>query len=148
MSSAKDRESADILFALMGVASRGLKASAEARLAAYGVHAGQQFVLDQLWARDGQTTGKIAEAIGVEGPTVVRAVQRMEANGLVERRPHPDDKRLVMVCLTEKGRRIQQDVRQTMSDLGKAALRGVDEAARAGFLAVLSRIAANVSRET
>jgi DNA-binding MarR family transcriptional regulator len=38
-------------------------------------------------------------------PGLSRLVQRMEADGLVERRPHPDDGRASVVVLTRAGRR-------------------------------------------
>src|SRR5580698_559403 len=99
------QEAVPSLLHVMARVSRALKASAQAALERYGVHAGQSFILERLWERDGQTTREIADAIGVEGPTVVRAVQRMAAAGLVVRKEHPTDGRLVAIRLTPTGAR-------------------------------------------
>src|ERR1700754_394357 len=77
MSTRRPKE--ESLIAVMARVSRALKLSMQATLEPHGVHAGQNFILERLWERDGQTPGEIAVAIGVEGPTVVRALKRMAA---------------------------------------------------------------------
>ena len=66
-------------------ASRVARERTDRVLAGHGVRAGQQFVLEALWREDGLTPGELARRIGVETPTVVRGVGRMEAAGLVAR---------------------------------------------------------------
>jgi hypothetical protein len=60
--------------------ARGHGPSAHARplrrLAAHGVHAGQEYLLEALWQEDGLTIGELASRLGVEVPTVVRTAQR------------------------------------------------------------------------
>jgi DNA-binding MarR family transcriptional regulator len=54
--------------------------------------------------RDGPVTlGKLAEANGVDAPYATLIVDKLEAHGLVERRPHPDDRRRKLVTLTAAG---------------------------------------------
>jgi len=63
---------------------------------------GRGKVLFQL--RDGALTlGQIAEANGVDAPYATLIVDKLEAHGLVERRPHPDDRRRKLVTLTAAG---------------------------------------------
>ncbi len=47
--------------------------------------------------------GKIGQRLQVHAASVTNAVQRLEAGGLVERRPHPKDGRSVLVSLTSAG---------------------------------------------
>src|ERR1700759_4492574 len=61
----------------------------------HGGDEGQQFILRQRGAEDGQTPGEIARRLGLATPTVTRAATRMEAAGLLRREPHPSDGRLV-----------------------------------------------------
>jgi DNA-binding MarR family transcriptional regulator len=64
---------------------------------------GRGKVLFQL--RDGPVTlGQVAEANGVDAPYATLIVDKLEAHGLVERRPHPDDRRRKLVTLTAAGR--------------------------------------------
>ncbi|KAA0018507.1 MarR family winged helix-turn-helix transcriptional regulator [Antrihabitans cavernicola] len=63
---------------------------------------GRGKVLFQL--RDGPATlSELAEANGVDAPYATLIVDKLESHGLVERRPHPDDKRRKLVSLTAAG---------------------------------------------
>ena len=63
---------------------------------------GRAKILFQL--RGGPATlGQLAEANGVDAPYATVIVDKLEAHGLVERRPHPDDKRRKLVTLTTAG---------------------------------------------
>jgi MarR family transcriptional regulator for hemolysin len=48
---------------------------------------------------------RLAAIIGVEGPTLSHHLDRLEAEGLVVRRRAADDRRVVSVELTDRGRR-------------------------------------------
>jgi MarR family transcriptional regulator for hemolysin len=45
----------------------------------------------------------IAKRIGIEGPTLTRMLDTLEADGLVVRRPDPHDRRTKLIELTEEG---------------------------------------------
>lgn len=131
----------------MARVSRALKASAQVALERHGVHAGQSFILERLWERDGQTTGEIAATIGVEGPTVVRAIQRMAASGLVTSKKHPTDGRLVAIQLTAKGEGLRKCSRQrVLQEVEEQALADFSTAERTQLLRLLARADANIRR--
>lgn len=50
--------------------------------------------------------GKIGERLQVHPASVTNAVDKLELDGLVERRPHPDDGRATLATLTSQGRRL------------------------------------------
>jgi DNA-binding MarR family transcriptional regulator len=63
---------------------------------------GRGKVLFQL--RQGPLTlSRIAEVNGVDAPYATLIVNKLEDHGLVERRPHPDDRRRKLVTLTAAG---------------------------------------------
>jgi DNA-binding MarR family transcriptional regulator len=63
---------------------------------------GRGKILFQL--RDGPATlSQLAEANGVDAPYATLIVDKLETHGLVERRPHPDDRRRKLVTLTAAG---------------------------------------------
>jgi DNA-binding MarR family transcriptional regulator len=63
---------------------------------------GRGKVLFQL--RDGPLTlSQLAEANGLDAPYATLIVDKLEAHGLAERRPHPDDRRRKLVTLTPAG---------------------------------------------
>ena len=65
--------------------------------------AGRGKILFQL--RHGpMTLTELANANGVDAPYATLIVDKLEAHGLVERQPHPDDRRRKLVMLTTAGR--------------------------------------------
>lgn len=65
---------------------------------------GQLDALDLLARRD-RAMKELAGRLRVDPSTTTRAVQRLEADGLVERFASPDDGRVVLVRITDDGRR-------------------------------------------
>ncbi|MGG5817927.1 MarR family winged helix-turn-helix transcriptional regulator [Falsiroseomonas sp. HW251] len=56
-------------------------------------------------ARDGMTLGEISRRMMVSNGNVTGLAARLEAEGLVERRAQPGDRRVQLLRLTPKGRR-------------------------------------------
>ena len=52
-------------------------------------------------AGDGVSQAHLAELAGVEPPTLVRVIDQLEAQGLVERRVSPTDRRVNLLSLTD-----------------------------------------------
>lgn len=53
-----------------------------------------------------RTIGALAGIEGVTPPTMTRLVAGMAADGLVERLPDPDDRRIVRVAASDRGREV------------------------------------------
>jgi DNA-binding MarR family transcriptional regulator len=49
------------------------------------------------------TMGEVAAALGIDAPYATLVVDDLERQGLVERRPHPTDRRVRLVATTTKG---------------------------------------------
>jgi DNA-binding MarR family transcriptional regulator len=71
---------------------------------------GQMDALDLLSRRDNRPMKELAARLRVDPSTATRAVQRLEADGLVERFPSPEDGRVVLVRITDEGARRHDDV--------------------------------------
>ncbi len=65
---------------------------------------GAMAVLGALHRRGDLPVGELATHEHVQPPSMTRTVTGLEGAGLVVRRPHPDDRRLVLVQLTDAGR--------------------------------------------
>lgn len=115
------------------------------QLQRYGVHSGQQYLLELLWERpDGLTVGEIAERLDVETPSITRTVQRMTRQGFVEKHPHPVDARLVIVKLTEKGQALEHVIPQAISRFEEQMLVGLSEVERAFLMRLIQHMDQNV----
>src|SRR5256885_5507571 len=52
---------------------------------------------------DGASQRELAQHMRIEPPTLVRHLDKLADEGLVERRPDPADRRVVRIAVTEKG---------------------------------------------
>lgn len=67
-------------------------------------------LLASLHRHDGQTLAGLSRALLVTAGNVTGLVDRAERDGVVERRPDPDDRRASRVWLTERGRTLIKSV--------------------------------------
>ena len=112
--------------------------------ARHGVHEGQQYVLRCLWREDGLSPGEVARRLGLATPTVTRATGRMEATGLLRREPHPDDRRMVRLRLTDRGRALEKVIDEELYQLTERALASLTEAERDALTRALEQIRRNL----
>lgn len=82
----------------------------------------------------------LADAIGIEGASLVRLIDELQATGLVTRQPDPSDRRANVVSLTPRGREVvaevNDDLMQLRSEVFAALPRGDIEAALRVFAAI------------
>ena len=87
------------------------------RIAREGVSIGMWFVLRMLWDEDGMTQRELGERVGINGPTMVTALNSMERAGLVKRVHNQVDRRKINVFLTKRGREFEK---QALADGGRS----------------------------
>ena len=59
---------------------------------------------------------RIGQRLQVHPASVTGAVAKLEAQGLLVREPHPDDRRAVLARITEQGRRIAEQSTAALND--------------------------------
>lgn len=92
------------------------------RIQALGITTGQFPALLALWEKDGLTQAELVRATDVEQATMAATLKRMERDGLVRRKPHPDDSRAQQVFLTERAKQIRQLAYTAANEQNGAAL--------------------------
>ncbi|MGV1750774.1 MarR family winged helix-turn-helix transcriptional regulator [Agrobacterium sp. CG674] len=97
-----------------------------ARARALGFSRGQFPVLLELWCEDGLTQRQLLDRVDVEQATLANTLARMERDGLIERKPHPRDRRAQIIELTAKGRGLEETA--------ISASMATDDAVLVGFL--------------
>lgn len=122
-------------------AMRRVKARA-AREAREGLSLPQYQLLCPLLEADELTVGALAEAGGVAAPTATRMLDRLERDGLVERRASESDRRSVSVVLTRKGRRVVAARRELIAAKRRAIFDSLSPDERARAEVILRRLAA------
>jgi len=88
-----------------------------------------------------QTT--LASRLGVETPTLVRLLDRMERLGLVRRVPDPQDRRQKYVRITDQGMQLAGELEGEVASMRDVMLAGIPEEELVVGLRVLEAILAN-----
>lgn len=98
-----------------------------------------------LTGSDDMTQKEIAESIAIEAPTLVPIIDRMEQDGLVERRQDRDDRRNNRIYLTAKSRSLSGAIDASLERVRKTAYRGITKEDIETLLYVLDSIAKNAA---
>jgi MarR family transcriptional regulator, organic hydroperoxide resistance regulator len=75
-----------------------------------GVSAGTWFTLALLAREDGMSQGELGQRFDVDPSRVTRLAKRLEKEGLLRRERDRGDNRVVRMYLTDKGRRLIEDL--------------------------------------
>jgi len=129
----------------IGQISRRWRARLDARMAAYGLTEARWLPLLHL-ARggDGLTQKDLAARMAVEGPTLVRTLDWLEREGLVQRRAVPQDRRAKTIHLTPRARALHRHIEQAAAAVRAEILEGIPETEILACLAVLEGVAARL----
>ena len=121
----------DCISFLIGKAGQQIARRAREKLAAHGVTPTQYAVLKVLWEQDGQSGAGLGARLLVDSATVTGVADRLQAAGLLERRPHGGDRRVHSLCLTGQGRALQAPLDAAMDSLNDEVAREMGEEAQA-----------------
>lgn len=111
-----------------------------ANLAEHGISVGQWPILLWLWAKEGQTQTELSRHVVIDDATMVRTIDRMERDGLVQRVRNPNDRRQHNVYLTDKGRSLRDYLIPSVLMANTTILDALSEAERHQLLDLLRRI--------
>ena len=113
---------------LMHDVSRLMRKSFDRRASAIGLTRSQWRVLAHLSRNEGVKQAGLAEILEIKPITLARLLDRLGANGWVERRSDPNDKRARRLFLTDKARPILVELREVALSVREEALSGFDAA--------------------
>lgn len=110
-----------------------------------GLHRGQPFLLNVLWAEEGLAHSELAARMHVTPATITKMLQRMEESGFVIRKHDDEDHRVSRVYLTEHGRVVRQRVADVWQTLENEAFEGLSYDEREMLHGLLARVRHNLS---
>jgi MarR family transcriptional regulator, transcriptional regulator for hemolysin len=87
---------------------------------------------------------QLARAVGIEGPTLTRHLDQLEAAGLVRRVPQPDDRRAVRVEPTEAGLALHARMLEVVIAFNRRLTTGLAEDDLERLRVLLETLEANV----
>jgi DNA-binding MarR family transcriptional regulator len=135
---ARERGSIVWLLAYLGTAARR---RTDALLASLGLSPPEAMLLRSAARTVDATVLGLADGCGLGGSTAVGAIDRLERTGLVRRERDKDDRRVVHVRLTERGREVTGALPGLASGLEDELTEGFSKAERETLRASLVRVA-------
>jgi MarR family transcriptional regulator, organic hydroperoxide resistance regulator len=118
------------------------------RLVRHGVSMGHLHLMSMLDRHGELPMSRVAELLGVSDSNATGLVDRMEEHGFVERVRHPDDRRVVLVRVSDRGRQILADVEVLRDDLVVRILGRLDKPQLERVARSLEDVARAVARVT
>ena len=117
--------------------------AADAQLAVQGRTYVQWLPLYKLLVCADTNSSALAKDLGMDPASVTRALDRIEAKGLLRRERSTTDRRVVHLVLTDEGRAVAQQVPQVLCRVLNGHLKGFSHQESAQLFSMLQRMLAN-----
>ncbi len=112
-----------------------------------GLTLAQARSLLHLSRNEGISQVALARLLEIQPITLLRQLDRLEEAGLIERRPHPSDRRAQQLYLTPAAGHLLKEIGRLGRDLAARAFSGLSEAELQAIAAGLNRVKDNLSGE-
>lgn len=100
--------------------------------------------LAHLEKNEGTSQARLAELTEVEPMAMVRILDKMEADGVIERRPDPEDRRARRLHLSARARPLLEEIWRLAALTRSETFAGIARAEREAFIDVLERLDSNL----
>lgn len=124
--------------------NRLLMKKANELLKPHGITHAYTYFLMELYEKDGLTQSEMHKRIGIEQPTAVRTLDRMARDGLILREQSPDDRRVLFIKLTDKGKSYKNIILNCANELNELALRDFTDHERVLISQLINRFNSNL----
>ncbi len=99
--------------------ARSMKRALDSRLAPIGVTAAQHVIISTLAHEDGLSLSEVGKRAYLDKPAITGLADRLEKDRLVERRRSTNDRRVVKLHLTRKGRNLLQEMDRIATEVDR-----------------------------
>jgi DNA-binding MarR family transcriptional regulator len=104
----------------------------------------QAAVILNIASNQGVSQAEVAAWLGIEPIALVRMLDKLHEEGLVERRPHPTDRRIRTLWLTPAASAVVQRILAINEAIRQEAFAGLPAETRGALIEVLGRIKDNL----
>ena len=133
---------------LINDVGRLLRTYADQQARQFGMTRAQWAVLARLEYAEGLKQSELAELLDLQPITLTRLVDRLCANGLIERRADPSDRRAKRLYLTAQARPLMNRLADLGENMMASVLEGLDAAKIEQMTANLSGVRDNLRAAT
>jgi DNA-binding MarR family transcriptional regulator len=112
----------------------------EQELKKHGMTNGQYTVLGTIARHNGESSAEISRLLRVKPQALNEFIPPFEQRGLIERRGHPDNKRILCVYLTAKGKKLLEQCHEVVDALEAELHTALTPEELRGFRAVANKL--------
>jgi MarR family transcriptional regulator for hemolysin len=105
----------------------------------------QSKVIFALYTTSSPTQRELADKIGIESPTLVPIIDKMEFDGYVKRKPDSQDRRIKRIYTTSKTDSLWDSMMECAAQIKKVSTKDVSEQEIKSALGVIKKITENLS---
>jgi DNA-binding MarR family transcriptional regulator len=134
----------DFIGVVIADVARLLRTAFDRRVRTLGITRAQWLVLTRLHRHPGASQSELAEMMEVERASAGRMIDRLEANGWVERRAQNGDRRVKRVYLTPEAERVHRRIWRVAEATVNDALADLSGREGAQLRALLGRVKKNL----
>ena len=111
------------------------------RICCHDISVTQCYALETLVRQGEKTLNDLAAQLYLDKSTASRVVDALERKGYVTRRPHPDDRRALLLEATAAGRELEGRIRDSILAEERSLLAGFAPEVRQGMAQLLRQLA-------
>ena len=134
----------DFIGVVIADVARLLRTAFDRRVRRLGITRAQWLVLTRLHRHPGASQSELADMMEVERASAGRMIDRLEANGWVERRAQNGDRRVKRVYLTAEAERVHRRIWRVAEETVEEALADLSAREAAQLRALLTRVKRNL----
>jgi MarR family transcriptional regulator for hemolysin len=127
---------------LLSMTSKAMRRRADDLLGPHG-HSLNTYIVLQAGSNapdEGLSQRKLAEGMGIGGPALVRHVDRLEKEGLLQRHRDEVDRRITRIIITPEGQRVRKRLQKVMDGQDDEIRSLIDPDDVAAFERVLTQL--------
>lgn len=125
--------------------ARLVRIAFDTRLAELDLNLTQASLIGYVNEFGATTQTDLADHLAIGRAQIGAIIDRLEARGVVERRPNPDDRRVWLVSITEAGRILAAEIAQVDEVLRAELRRGIGREERQALAWVMTRLQQNLA---
>ncbi|KRK87159.1 MarR family winged helix-turn-helix transcriptional regulator [Lentilactobacillus sunkii] len=130
----------------IGIIARALDSIANIEFKQYDLTKGQYLYLVRIGENPGLIQEQLAEMVKVDRTTAARAVQKLEAKGLVTRLPDDNNKKIKRLFLSKQGKKVYPIIERENAYSNQVALESLSDQQSVELERLLNIVSQNIDK--
>ncbi|QGS67938.1 MarR family transcriptional regulator [Oceanobacillus sp. 143] len=124
-------------FVVLMKAAKSIEELIKKDISSHGMKSSDFAVIEAVYSKGRQTIRQISEAVLINTGSITYVIDKLENNGLVERVDCKEDRRVVYIQITDKGKKLMDEIFPKHQQVIEALFEGVTSEEKKSFLTSL-----------